>query len=90
MAAKAGDRRGATGAIEALLRVLSDDPYARASALSNAADIAADAGDAARAMDLLREARRAGMANHFNLHQNPDLASLRGTPAFVEFSRPRK
>ncbi len=89
-AAKAGDRRGATGAIEAFLRVPSDDPNARASALYNAAAIAALAGDAVRAMDLLREARRAGWANYYNLHQDTDLVSLRGTPAFVEFSRPRK
>jgi tetratricopeptide (TPR) repeat protein len=46
------------------------------------ARIAAVAGDRARAITLLQSARSAGRPLGIGLHQEPDFASLRGSPAF--------
>jgi predicted Zn-dependent protease len=52
------------------------------------ARIAAVAGDRAQAMALLQTARSAGRPLGIGLHQEPDFASLRGSPAFEALVSP--
>ena len=72
------------------MRLRPDGPYQAANVAYLAARVAARMGDHARAMELLREVRRRGGGNLWELHLERDLASLRGTPAFEEFMRPRR
>ncbi len=75
-----GDRAGGIAQVEMCLRMAPDDNRV----LYNGACTLADAGEHARAMELLREAARRvpGYIRDWPRH-DPDLASLRADPEFV-------
>jgi tetratricopeptide (TPR) repeat protein len=54
------------------------------------ARIAALLGESDDAVDLLRQAVGEGYQHWYEIHHDPDLASLRGYPPFDEFVRPRE
>lgn len=84
------DRAAAERSLVSLAAIREQSPYRQAFVFYYRANIAALLGDRARAMELLREARRSGYLNHQSIHTDTDFESLRGTPAFENFMRPRK
>jgi tetratricopeptide (TPR) repeat protein len=90
IAARQKDRAGAAGADQRLVGVTR--PYLFGAHTYRRARIAAQLGERARAVQLLREALAQGYRRNWTtltLHSDPDLEPLRGYAPFEEFMRPK-
>jgi TPR repeat protein len=89
VAAKRGDQKSVSSVMNRLARMQLTNRIDQFYALYMAGCLAAITGDRSRAMELLRAAMQAGHGEPLVWHRDPDLASLRNTPAFKELTRPR-
>jgi tetratricopeptide (TPR) repeat protein len=88
LAARCGDRRSAEEA-DALLAATGGSIRERYTAAYNRSCIAAQLGDADRALDLVREAASLGFPYWELIRLDPDMEPLRDNPTFQELIRPK-
>jgi serine/threonine-protein kinase len=88
IAARTGDSVSARALADSLLA--RRQPYDRGVASEYRARIAGALGDNAAALRLVREALSEGGAYDLWLHRDPDLAAIRGDPAFAQLLAGRK